>query len=323
MPDLNTYPNDEFLHEKFVAPTIQKYLQGKLLGESLAIVRDIGEADSVEWLEEKYSDYGDPLKMSELREREDSALFPHVKFSGLEVKSAALHAYGLEIDFSEKVRRNKSMIDFIQRGYNRASYWLARLYNTLVFNSMTNSWSTTLANESNDEPWNRAADAVWSGGSANAPGDSDAIALMVEDTEGYDEEVDLCYLRKDNFVEFRDYLQRNSFRWAYDPKTFGKGKHISYNGIVYRPVHKLSGIPDSTALFIASASRPTTLYERTDPMYAKVKLRDNNGNALPGSWHTHKYFTDEDHVTHIQIWRESYPVTNRWGRKQIGILRTL
>lgn len=321
--DLITYPNEKFLHEKFVAPTIQKYLQGKLLAEELAIVRDIGEADSVEWLEEKYSDYGDPLKLSELREREDSALFPHVKFSGLEVKSAVLHAYGIEIDFSEKCLRNKSMLDFIQRGYNRASYWLARLYNTLTFNSMTNTWSTTPATEANDEPWNVAAGAVWSGGSADPPGDSDAIALMVEDTEGYDEEVNLCYLRKDNFYELRDYLQRNSFRWAIDPTTFGKKKHIVYNGIGYMPVHKLSGIPASTALFLASNSRPTTLYERTDPKYAKVKLRDNNGNTLPGSWHVHKYFSDADHVTHIQIWRESYPVTNRWGRKQVGILRTL
>ena len=48
MGDLITYPNDEFLHEKFVAPTIQKYLQGKLLGESLATVRDIGDADSMD-----------------------------------------------------------------------------------------------------------------------------------------------------------------------------------------------------------------------------------------------------------------------------------
>lgn len=318
-----TYPNDAYLHKSVVVGAIQQYLQGDLLGERLATVRNIGEADSVEWLEEKYSDYGDPLKITELQEKEDSALFPHVTFSGLEVKSAVLHTYGLEIDFSEKCVRNRSMVDFINRGYQRAAYWLAWLYNSLIFNSMTNSWSSTTATEANDEPWNAAASAIWSGASADPPGDSDTIALMVEDTENYDYEVDLCYLRKDNYYELRDYLQRNSFRWSLDPITFGKKKHIVYNGIAYRPVHKLSGIPASTALFMSSRSKPTTLYERTDPNYAVARLKDNTGRDLPGSWHVHKYFTDEDHKTHIQIWREAYPVTNRWGRKQIGILRTL
>lgn len=320
-----TYPNDKFLHETFVAQTVQKYLQGDLLAEKECVVRDIGEADSVSWIEEQYSDYGDILRRSTLSELElqDASLFPHVKFSQFEVKSAVLKMYGIEMDFSELVRRNTHMVDFIQRGIARGSYWLAYLINELIFNDMTNNWSTTGATESNDEPWNVAATAVWSDKINREPmTDADAISLLVSDTENYNNDPDRAYLRKDNSTELQNYLtETGNVPWVLDPKQNAWNR--MFQSINWRPVHKLAGIPASTALVLSRNVKPTTLYERTDKQYAKVRMKDNNGKILPGSYHVHKYFSDEDHVTHVQIWRELYPVTNRWGRKSVGILRTL
>lgn len=320
-----TYPNDKFLHETFVAQGIQKYLQGDLLAEKEAVVRDIGEADSVSWIEEQYSDYGDPLRRSTLSEIElrDASLFPHVKFSQFEVKSAVLKTYGIEMDFSEQVRRNKHMVDFIQRGLARGAYWLAYLINDLVFNSMTNSFSAVASTETNDEPWNVAASFVWSDTTNRVPiVDMDAITLMVEDTENYNYELERAYIRRDNFTELNNYLTTTTnVPWVLDPK---KGRWNRFaQGIKWDPVHKLAGIPASTALCLSRNIKPTTIFERTDKRYVKTKIRDNSGVVLPGSYHVHKYFTDEDHVTHIQVWRELYPVTNRWGRKSIGLIRSL
>lgn len=327
---LMTYPNDEFLHEDFVAMTIQKYLTGELIAEQESTIRDIGDADSVSWIEEAYSDRSDPLRPASLDTLEiiDGSLFPHVNFSKFVVESAVLKTYGIEMDFSQACRRNTQMVDFIQRGLARGAYWLATLLNDLVFNTMTNSWSTTASTETNSEPWNVAAGVVWSD-TTSTPSrecvkDIKAIKLMVEDTENYNNDVDRAYLRKDNYSELGDYLQFSGavgYPWANDPQ--GKPRKLTVDGVVFDAVHKLAGIPTSTGLFLSRGKKPTTIYERVDPHFARQKLKDNSGNTLPGAYHVHKYFSDDDHVTHIQVWREMYPVSTRWDRKTVGILRTL
>lgn len=319
------YPNDELLQERFVANQIEEYLQGELLAEMESTVRDLGNAESVSWLEEKYSDYGDPLRPAGLDAliKEDASKFKHVRFSTFEVKSAVTKTYGIEMDFSEEVRRNTQMVDMIDRGLKRGSYYLAFLLNELVFNNMTNSWSTTASTEDNVEPWNMAATAVWSDSSARKPAkDVRELKLMVEDTDNYANELDRAYLRKDNYEELLDYLeQTQNVTWSKDPTT--NAWNGMFKGIGFKGVHKLAGIPANTGLFLSRGVKPTTIYERTDENYAQQRLVDNNGKQLPGAYHIHKYFTDEDHVTHIQIWREMVPVTTRWGRKSVGILRTL
>lgn len=326
---LMTYPNQEYLNPPFVANAIEHYMTGELLAESEAEIVNVGNKSSVSWIEEKYSDKGDPRRVAALDniELRDGSLFPHVQFSMLEVKSAALKTWGIEMDFSREVVRNPDMVNFVRRGIQRGAYWLAYLLNELVFNSMTNNWSTTPSTETNDEPWNLAApNGIWnpSNTSRNPIDDVRQLSLLVEDTDNFTFELDRGYFRKDNYSELLNYLQQptNVYGWAKDPTTGGWNQLI--NGeIKANGVHKSAGIPNSTALFLSRNTKPTTIYERVDPLFARQRLQDNSGNTLPGAYHVHRYFTDKDHVTHVQIWREMYPVTTRWGRKSVGILRTL
>jgi hypothetical protein len=321
-----TYPNDKYFHETFVAQQVQKYLQGQLIAEAEAIHRDIGEATSVDWIEEQYSDAGDVYKPTDIADFivEQASEFRHVKFAPFTVESAVLPTYGLEMDFSKECRRNKTAgVDFIQRGMQRGAYFLAALINTLVFNNMTNSWSSTASSETNNEPWNQAATAVWSDVTNRRPNlDLKDIKLLVADTENYANELDRAYVRYDNNEELIDYLQNTTnIPWVLDPKT--NAWNQMYKGVRFIPSHKLSGIPASTALFLSRGVKPTTVYERKDTAFARKPLKDNAGNTLPGIYHTQVYETPQDNVVHVKIWRELYPVTDRWGRKSVGILRTL
>jgi len=324
---VNTYPNDRFLNKTFVATEINKYMQGNLIAESESVNRNIGNNKSVEWIEEKFSDAGDELRFTDLNkvELEQASIFEHVKFSQFEVKSAMLKTYGIEIDFSEECMENQvAGLDWIQRGYQRAAYFLAKLINDLVFNSMTESWySAGAATEADDHPWNMAVTNPWSDTTnRDIIGDTQAITLMIGDTENYDYDVDRSYVRRDNYSEMTNYLQtKTNVPWARDPVTNQWNGMLE--GVKFNKVHKLSGIPASTGLFMSRGVKPTKVFERTNPRYAAQVIADNAGNTLPSSYHVHRYFSDSDHVTHIQIWREIYPVTDRWGRKSIGILRAL
>jgi hypothetical protein len=322
-----TYPNDEYLHKTFIANAIKTYMTSDLIAPQEAKFRDVGDASSVQWIEELYSDYGDVLRISSADEVKlrDSSLFPHVKFSHFDVKTDVLHKYGIEMDFSEECRKNTSLVDYIDRGISRGAYWLATLLNTVVFNSMTNSWSTTAATEANDEPWNYSAPNVWSDTTNRTPlEDVQALKLLVEDTQNYNYELDRAYLRKDNFHELQHYLRTangTAFDWLLDPKS-GRWNGM-LDGIKFMQVHKLAGVQASTGLFLSRNVKPTTIYTRKDSQYAIPNLKDNSGNALPFPFHVHRYFTDEDHDTHIQIWVEMAVVTDRWGRKSVGLLDTL
>ena len=119
----NTYRNDKFLNPVYVERVMQKLNVGQLIAERHSIVRDIGDAGTVQWIEELYSDYGDPLRITSLDsiELKDASLFEHVKFSQIEIKTAAIKTFGIEIDFSNEVRRNRQLVEYIARRYKRAA----------------------------------------------------------------------------------------------------------------------------------------------------------------------------------------------------------
>ncbi len=313
------YPNDKWFHTPHIARHISMLLTPELFAEKLFATWQKVDDKGITYYEEKYSDYSDPNRITELPKIEDGSLFPYVKFEGLDVKHTVTETYGLSIEFLNECRRNKTMLDFIRRGYNRASFWLAFLMNTKVLNAITNSFSTTTATELNEEPWNDTATAVWSDKTNRVPlDDINVIKLMINDTEGYNYEAADAYLQWSNFTELENYFQtEENLPWAKDPTTGQWNRMI--NGILFHPVHKLSGIPADTVLIIARNHKPTTIYERIDPNFSRGRLKDNSGNMLP-ALHMHKFFWDKTHSLHFQLWREFVALSTREQRKGVGIL---
>ena len=322
---INVYPNDQYFHPTFVAQGFQKLHQGELIAERESIIRDLGDADNVTIIEEEFSDFGDKFRPTALDKLEigETSLFPEVKFSHFKVENDVVKTYGLQMVFSKNVRRNKFMIDFINRGMKRGAYYLAYLLNELTFKSMTNDWSTTPATEDNAEPWNMSAAFPWSNLTSRIPlKDISDMKLMVGNTNNFIFEPDRAYVQKEPFEELNDYLQTTTnVPWTIDPVTNDWNRMV--RGIRFAPVHKLSGIPDDTALFLSRNEKPTTIWERTDPNYAQVRLTDNNGRQLPGAYHVRQHVDDDDLSMKIKIWREMVPVTPRIERKSVGIMDTL
>lgn len=322
-----TYPNSSFLYPPVVAGTISKYALPELLSFDLIMTEDIGDAKSVSFIDEKYAASNDPKKLDELANFQitEASLFPYVKFSALESKSATLKTYGLAMEFSDEVMRNTQLVNFMKRGMMRAAYWLAAALNEAIFTEITNSWSTSASTEDNTEPWNVAATAVWSDTSTRVPyTDFKNVKALVEDTELYAYDLEKAYFRKDNEAELEDYLQINgNTNWARDPVT--NDWNGMFKGIQTKGVHKLSGIPASTGLFLSRNSKPCTLYTAKNPNFPAASMVDETGQPLFGGMplHVYSFFKPEDHTTHVQLWFEAHPRSDKWDRKSVCILRTL
>lgn len=325
-----TYPNDDYLAPDVLGVAMERFARPNLLAWNLCKHVDMGDANSIQYVQESTSPLDDPMKPSALPEITPGSRFPEVKMKKFEVKSGVGKMYGLQMRFDRTVRRNKTMVNMINESVETGALWLAQLFNTLVFNNMTNNWSTTTATETNDEPYNKTVTHAWSDTTNRVPIENiNDIKLLVEDTEGWANELEESYLQKTEFFQLSDYLQTTTnVPWAKDPTTGQWNRMVE--GIMMNDVHKLAGIPANTALFLSRNKKPTTIYFKTDMAmedapgeFATVPITTMDGKTLPGNWHIYQFFDNHTHDNVVQIWTEAFPVTTRGGRKSVGILAGL
>jgi hypothetical protein len=293
--------NASYLKKEFVVPKIYEIMNPFLFGlELLPKVKT--DSRAVRIRKDAYSDSTDPKKVTAPL-KTDSSPFPYVDITVTEIDSAILQTKGIALSIDRDAVNFADGIDYIQRAYRRAAFWLAEQFNTEVLSAITSGATTP--------SWTPTA--VWSGATATPIDDLIALASTME-REGYPYRQTDCYVDNTNYyellrflasVDIGDFKQTNLYGV---PQTNNQMIHIP---VINTDIHSLmTGIDEGYILALDRNNPCGSIFYYTDPAYGT--RNPGYTTSGPGGTRTvnvgdlgfnfHQFVEDDTHNTVMQFW---------------------
>jgi hypothetical protein len=293
--------NAAYLKKEFIVPKMYEIMNPFLVGiELLPKVKT--DSRAVRIRKDSYSDSTDP-KLKTAPFKTDSSTFPYIDITVTTIDSAILATKGIALKVDRDAVNFADGIDYIQRAYRRAAYWLVEAFNTDVLSAITSGATTP--------SWTPTAQ--WSAAGATPVDDLIALAGTME-REGYPYKQTDVYVNSTNYYELLRYLASVDIGDLKQRELYGMpytGQQILNVPVIGTDIHSLlSGVSEGYVLALDRNNPCGSIFYYVDPAYATK----NPGyqTSGPGGTRTvnvgdlgfnfHQYVEDDTHNIVMQFW---------------------
>ena len=289
MPDY-VQPKADFLNKLFVDTNVRKLVNDDTVYEKL-LTRQSVNAMNVRYYREKYIDISTPndsamsapldYRLRSPNFRAPGAPFPRTTFGEPEEKNLGLYQLGLQVDVTDEAQKYAEMENQILKAQTKLANAFVSRVNEILGNALTETWDSS---PSSINSVSLSSGAEWSNSTATACRPiKDTLDAMekIEDISGYAYKASGAMISKQSYFDLRLYLAEKNYQYKAAADVIGPETTVT----------TVEGLP-----FVA-----TNMVKRDYALVADFKACGTLFEAEPFS--THQYWTDEDHVTHIQAMR--------------------
>jgi len=284
MPDF-VQPKADFLNKIFVDPNIRKLVEADTIWEQQLSKQSVN-AMNVRYFTEQYIDIETPndsamsapldYRLRSPHFRTPGADFPHTTFGEPTEKHLGLYQLGLEVDVTDEAIKYAEMENQQLKAQTKLSNAFVSNVNSILGNAITENWTGSTINY-------MSASAVWSDPTATACRPvKDALDAMekIEDISAYSYKASAAFISKQSYFDLRLYLAEKNYQYKDAAQIGPETRVTSVEGL---PFYSTNMVPRGKAL-VADFKACGILYE-SEPLT------------------THQYYTDKDHLNHIQAMR--------------------
>jgi len=287
-----TLPNEAFLTKVSVDKTIKPVLDENVFWEKLGI--PMMKVDSVIKIyhKETYVDFETPNDVALGRTvdpkqkapgfRGEAGLFPHVGVSMPSEYTCRLYQQALEIDYSEEEMKLVDNINMVQRKTKKLANYFANDGNLILGGLLTENWSTTPSSVQEVEV---ASGKEWSAAITASDPIKDLLDAQekIDDLGQYSYRATNALMSKQSYYDLQYYFAKNDYQYSFN-----------------KPEDAMGGMK-AMGLNIL----PTNQVKRDFCMVCDFKNVGEIYQFEPLA--TNKYYTDADHMFHLQMYRTWAP----------------
>lgn len=278
-------PKADFLNKIFVDTNIRKLVEPELIWERELSKQSVN-AMNIRYYREQYIDIETPndstmsapldYKLRSPHYRAPGADFPHTTFGEPKEYNLGLYQLGLEVDITDEAQKYAEMQNVALKSQTKLTNAFVSKVNSIVGEALTENWTGSTINT-------MSASAVWSDPTATACNPvKDALDAMekIEDVAGYAYKASAAMISKQSYFDLRLYLANKNYQYKDADRIENETRVTTVEGL---PFYSSNMVKRKYCL-VADFKAAGTLYE-AEPMS------------------THQYYTDRDHVNHVQIMR--------------------
>jgi len=283
-------PKADFLNKIFVDTNIRKLVNEDTVYEQLLSLQKVN-AMNVRYYREQYTDIATPNDSAmsapldyRLRSpgfRAPGAPFPRTTFGEPQERNLGLYQLGLQVDITDEAQKYAEMENQILKAQTKLANAFVSRQNEILGNALTENWTTS---GSSINSISLSAGEVWSEPTASTcrPIKNVLDAMeKIEDVAGYSYRASAALVSKQSYFDLRLYLAEKNYQYKAAADVVGPATNVT----------TVEGLT-----FMA-----TNMVKRDYALIADFKACGTLYEAEPFT--THQYWTDEDHVTHIQAMR--------------------
>lgn len=284
MPEMYVQKAD-FLNKVFVDQNIRKLVEEDVLWERLLTKQSV-DALNVRYYKEQYQDIETPNDTARgasidtiLRNpgyRAPGGLFPHTQFGEPIEMNLGLYQLALEADIPDEAVKYQEMESVQLRAQRKLANSFVSRVNSILGGVLSENWTASPSNIgviTASEGWDSTA-------STNKPVlDVLRAVEKIEDVAGYNYKPEGIYMSKQSYFDLRAWLADHNYQYGLVKP--GPGTEV----------------PMVEGLAVYS----TNMVKRDFAIVGDFKASGVLYEAEPMT--THQYYTDADHVTHVQLSR--------------------
>jgi hypothetical protein len=285
MADL-VQPKADFLNKIFVDTNIRKLVEDDLLWEKMLTTQAVNGM-SVKYYREQYLDISTPNDSAQSRPideklrnphfRAPGAPFPHTTYGEPKEYNLGLYQLGLEVDISDEAVKYAEMENQQLKAQTKLANAFTSRVNAILGNAITENWTG-----SNINLVTLSTDWTDSTASATRPV-KDIMGSMekIEDVPGYSYQPSAALVSVQSYFDLRLWLAEKYYQYKEAASVIGPATKVTtVEGL---PVYS-SNMVTRDFCVVADFKAAGTLYQ-AEPLT------------------THQYWTDADHITHLQAYR--------------------
>lgn len=283
-------PKSDFLNKVWVDQNVKKLVEEELLWEKL-LAKQTVDSPVVRYYKEQYLDISTPNDSAMSRPldytlkspgiRAPGGTFPHTVFGEPTEMSLGLFQMGLEVDVTDEAQKYAQLENQIVKAQTKLSNAFVSRVNELLGNALTENWTTS---GSSINSISLSSGQVWSDPTAtDCRPIRDVLSAMekIEDIAGYNYKASAALVSKQSYFDLRLWLAEHQYN--YKDSTPFVGPATSVTSVEGVPFYSSNMVKRDYAV-VGDFKAAGTLYE-AEPLT------------------TNQYYTDQDHITHIQAFR--------------------
>lgn len=288
-------PRSDFMYKLFVDQNVKKLVDEALLWEKYLTKQRVG-AMNVRYYKEQYVDIETPNDSALSRPidtyltspgyRAPGGDFPHTGFGEPVEYNLGLYQLALEVDVPDEAQEYVEMENMILRAQTKLGNSFASKVNSILGGAITEDWTPT-----NISSITISADAAWNvttGSNVKPFKDIITAQEAVSSVAGYSYVPREFMASKQSYFDLRIWMADKNFAYKSD--------------VMIGPETRVSQIEGMTLI-------ATDMIKQDYAVVADLKAAGVLYEAKPMT--THQYWTDADHVTHIQAMRTfNYALTD-------------
>jgi len=283
MAEMATITKD-FLNKVFVDKNVKTLVDEQTIWEQMLTKQPV-DSLNVRYYKEQYIDIETPndsamsapidtnLKSPGYRAPGD--LFPHTGFGMPKEYNLGLRQVALEVDVPDESAKYAEMVNLPLKAQQKLANSMASYINNVLGNAISENWTGSTVNTV-------TASVAWGTYTSSTPID-DILAAeeKIEDISGYNYKVTSMLVSKQTYFDLRAYVAYKNLNYKYTvPVANGATEILQVEGI---KVFSTNMVKRAVAI-LGDFKQCGTLFE-SEPLT------------------TNKYYTDQDHVTHLQAYR--------------------
>jgi hypothetical protein len=279
-------PNEAFLSNVVVMKTIKKPLEFGTFWENLGIPKVGATSDIIKYYKETYVDFETPNDAALGRtldpkgrgpqRRAEGAEFPHAGISQPAEYSLRLYQMGLEMDYTEEELSKNELVNQVQRKTQKLGNFFASDMNMMLGNTLTENWTGTA---SSIQAITLSSGAEWDGTGSDPIKNILDAQEKIEDRGDYQYNPTTLLMSKGALYDLKLWAAKNDYELGYNKPT-GNPASLTIEGLTTQASNQVK----RDFAIVADFANCGTVYE-----YEPIR--------------SHKYFTDKDHVYHLQLMR--------------------
>lgn len=283
-------PKSDFLNKVWVDNNLKQLVEEDLLWEKMLAHQSV-DSPVVRYYREQYLDIATPNDSAMSRPidyflkspgiRAPGGTFPHTGMGDPLEYSLGLYQLGLEVDITDEAQKYSQLENQIVKAQSKLANSFGSRVNEILGNALTENWTTS---GSSINSISLSSGQVWSSPTASdCRPIRDVIGALkkIEDVAGYAYKANAAMVSKDSYFDLRLWLAEHNYNYKDQTPFVGPATQVTQvEGI---PFYSSNMVKRDYCL-VGDMSACGTLYE-----------------AEPVT--TNQYYTDEDHVTHIQMFR--------------------
>lgn len=290
-------PKTEFMYRQFVDQNVKKLIDEQLLWERYVTKQRVN-AMNVRYYKEQYVDIETPndtvlsrpidpyLKSPNFRS--PGADFPHTQFGEPKEYNLGLYQLALEIDVPDEAQQFVEMENMILRAQTKLGNSFASKVNSILGETLTENWTTSTPSAINAV--SLSSGYKWNETNSTVAPFKDIIDAQekIMSVPGYSYSPTELMTSKASYFDLRIWMAKANFQ----------------------PYHEINIAPETRVTQIEGMTLMATDMVKQDfAVVADLKAAGVLYEAKP--LETHQYWTDADHVSHIQALRTfNYAVTD-------------